>query len=51
MTTTFGQRIVRGDEVLATQQVKGACVTLDGRPTRFPDELLEGMRPYMAGTP
>ena len=47
VSTVFGQRIVRGDEVLATQQVRGACVTLDGRPTRFPDELLEGMTPYM----
>ncbi len=48
VSTRFGQRITRGDDVLATQQVRGACVTLDGRPTRFPDELLEGMRPYMS---
>jgi len=47
VSTVFGQRIVRDEEVLATQKVRGACVTLDGRPTRFPDELLEGMQPYM----
>ena len=47
VTSLFGQRIVRGDDVLATQTVRGACITLDGRPTRFPDELLAGMRPYV----
>lgn len=39
----FGQRIVRGDEVLATQKVHGACTSLDGRPKRIPDELLAGL--------
>jgi acyl-CoA thioesterase FadM len=39
----FGQRIVRGDEVLATQKVHGACTSLDGRPKRIPDELLTGL--------
>ncbi len=48
VSTVFGQRIMRDEEVLATQKVRGACVTLDGRPTRFPDELLEGMQPYMS---
>ncbi|MCL1600373.1 MAG: acyl-CoA thioesterase, partial [Actinomycetia bacterium] len=39
----FGQRIMRGDEVLATQKVLGACTSLDGRPKRIPDELLTGL--------
>jgi acyl-CoA thioester hydrolase len=39
----FGQQIVRGDEVLATQKVLGACTSLDGRPKRIPDELLTGL--------
>jgi len=47
VTAWFGQRIVRGDETLATQRVRGAVVTLDGRPTRFPEELLNGMKPYL----
>jgi len=47
VSTRFGQRIVRDQDVLATQTVRGACVTLDGRPTRFPDELLVGMQPYL----
>jgi YbgC/YbaW family acyl-CoA thioester hydrolase len=47
VSTLFGQRIVRGDDVLATQKVRGACTTLTGRPTRFPTELLAGMEPYL----
>ena len=39
VTAVFGQRILRGEEVLATQTVVGACTTLEGRPTRFPAEL------------
>lgn len=47
VTTVFGQRIVRGDDVLATQTVIGACTTTDGRPQRFPDELLKGLTGYL----
>ncbi|RLE13432.1 MAG: hypothetical protein DRJ28_07380 [Actinobacteria bacterium] len=39
----FGQRLVRGDDVLATQSVHGACVSLDGRPKRIPDDLTAGL--------
>lgn len=39
----FGQRIVRGEDVLATQTVQGACVSMDGRPTRIPPELTSGL--------
>ncbi len=39
----FGQRIVRGEDVLATQTVHGACVSMDGRPTRIPEELIKGL--------
>ncbi len=39
----FGQRIVRGEDVLATQTVHGACVSIDGRPTRIPPELASGL--------
>jgi acyl-CoA thioester hydrolase len=48
VTTTFGQRIVRGDEVLAEQTVVGACLNLDGRPMRFPAEMSEAMRSAMS---
>lgn len=47
----FGQRIVRGDEVLATQTVLGACTSLDGRPKRIPDELLTGLLDFEGTLP
>lgn len=46
VTAVFGQRIMRGDEVLATQTVVGACTSIDGRPTRFPPELLAGLESF-----
>ena len=48
VTATFGQRIVRGDEVLATQTVTGACTDVEGRPMRFPDELANALEGYRA---
>lgn len=43
----FGQRILRGDDVLATQTVHGACTNLAGRPKRIPDELLTGLSEFL----
>lgn len=43
----FGQRIVRGIVVLATQTVHGACVDIHGKPKRIPDELLEGLNRFV----
>jgi len=42
----FGQRIMRGDEVLATQAVYGACTNVEGRPKRIPDELMTGFAEF-----
>ncbi len=42
----FGQRIMRGDEVLATQTVHGACTSLELRPKRLPEELPAGLRSF-----
>jgi len=47
VTTTFGQRIMRGGTVLAEQQVVGACLNLEGRPMRFPAEMSDAMRSAM----
>lgn len=47
-SAVFGQRILRGDEALATQTVLAACTTLDGRPTRFPTELLASLERVLA---
>jgi acyl-CoA thioester hydrolase len=44
VTTTFGQRIMRGHTVLAEQTVIGACLNTEGRPMRFPAEMTEAMR-------
>ena len=43
VTTVFGQRIMRGDTVLAEQTVVGACLNTLGRPMRFPAEMTEAM--------
>ena len=35
----FDQEVRRGDEVLFRAEVTAACMTLDGRPTRLPEQL------------
>lgn len=47
VTTEFGQRILRDDEVLATQTVYGACVNSEGRPMRFPQEMTDALTAYL----
>lgn len=46
VTMRFGQRILRGDDVLATQTVHGACTSLEGRPKRIPEDLLVGLKRF-----
>lgn len=43
----FGQQILRGEDVLATQQVMGACTTTDGRPVRLPGQLRSGLSMFV----
>ncbi len=43
VTGRFGQRIMRGEEVIATQTVHAACVNSAGRPMRWPAEMSEGL--------
>lgn len=50
VSARFGQRIVRDDEVLATQSVLAACTTIDGRLIRFPPELLAALEGDVAAT-
>lgn len=47
VTTRFGQRILRGDEVLASQVVYGACVNPQGRPMRFPQEMADAFAAFL----
>ena len=49
VTSKWRQRILRGDELIATQELRAAMITLGGKPTRFPPEMLEVMKPFMAG--
>ena len=51
VTSHWRQRIMRGDELIASQDLRAAMVTNDGRPVRFPAEFLEAMMPYMAEQP
>ena len=44
--TTWRQRLLRGDEVLARQELTAAVTTLEGRPLRFPDSMRESLAPY-----
>jgi len=48
VTSKWRQRILRGDELIATQELRAAMITLEGKPTRFPPEMLEVMKPFMA---
>ncbi len=45
----FGYRILRGDEVLATGHTVHACVDLEGRVRRMPQELVERLAGSVAG--
>ena len=47
VTGRFGQRIVRGDQVIATQTVYAACVNANGRPMRWPTEMTDGLAGYL----
>ena len=47
-SSRWRQRLMRGDEPLATQEIIAASVDLDGRVVRFPDALLTALAPYFA---
>ena len=46
-SSRWGQRILRGDEVLASQEVTVAVTNTDGRPVRCPDIVLDGLKPFL----
>lgn len=48
VTTTWRQRLLRGDEVLVRQEVLAAMTNLEGRPLRFPAAMKEALAPYQA---
>jgi acyl-CoA thioester hydrolase len=50
-SATFGYRILRGAEVVATGHTVHACVDLDGRVQRMPPELLDRLGATEASAP
>ncbi len=49
VVTRWRQRILRGEEVLATQELRAAVTNLAGRPVRFPADLVAALEPYRVG--
>ena len=45
-SSRWGQRILRGDEVLATQEVVAAVTDTDGKPVRSPAFIGEALAPF-----
>ena len=46
-TSTWRQRLLRGDEVIASQLIRAAITDVEGRPTRMPSELRTALTPYV----
>jgi acyl-CoA thioester hydrolase len=49
VSSTWHQEMVRGDEVIATNDVRAAITDLDGRPTSAPTGLREALIALAAG--
>ena len=43
----INQKILRGDELIATADVTAACITMDGRPRKPPSGLVEAVKPFL----
>ncbi|MDE0893052.1 MAG: thioesterase family protein [Acidimicrobiales bacterium] len=50
-SSRWGQRLLRGDAVLATQEVVAAVTGTNGRPTRFPTDMAARLTPYLVADP
>jgi acyl-CoA thioester hydrolase len=48
--TNWRQRLMRGDEVLVKQKLSAAVTNLEGRPLRFPRDMIEALRPYQVSS-
>jgi acyl-CoA thioester hydrolase len=45
-TSRWRQRLMRGEEVIATQVIHAAMTDTAGKPVRFPSELAAALEPY-----
>jgi acyl-CoA thioester hydrolase len=50
-SSLWHQRLLRGDEVLASQEVTAAVTNTDGRPVRAPDMIAEALAPFTRTDP
>ena len=46
----FEQKVLRGEELLASANVVAAVITMDGRPRRMPEEMRQRMDEYLGRT-
>ena len=44
----IGQRILRGEALIAEAEVEAACIDLAGRPRRPPADLVQALAPYFS---
>ena len=47
VTSRWRQRLVRNGEVIVEQELGAAVTNLQGRPIRFPEPMVERLRPYL----
>ena len=45
--STRRQRIVRGDQLIASQDLRAGMLTVEGKPTRFPEEMVAALQRYV----
>ncbi len=45
-SSVWRQRLMRGDEVVARQEVRAAITNTEGKPVRVPPDVIEALGPY-----
>ncbi len=50
VTSQWRQRILRDGELIASQELRAALINLEGRPIRFPEEMISALQPYMVSS-
>ncbi len=48
-SSRWRQRMRRGEELIASQEIAAATTSLAGRPVRLPDHVVGALEPYLAG--
>lgn len=47
-SSRWAQRMYRGEELIAVQEITAATTTTGGRPVRFPEDVASRLAPYLA---